>query len=177
MPNYIFQSPRLGFRNWSDGDIAPFAEINSDPEVMTYFPKPLSFAETKGLVQRLQKYYTDYGYTFYAVDRLEAAEFIGFIGMKYQTFESFFTPCVEIGWRLKRSAWGKGFATEGAKACLNSGFDTLGFLEIYSITAIPNLRSERVMQRIGMEKIGEFDHPSLEEGHVLQRHVIYRTKK
>ena len=177
MVNYIFQSPRLGFRNWSEDDIAPFAELNADPEVMTYFPRPLTLDESRNSVQRFQKYYTDYGYTFYAVDRLDTAEFIGFIGMMYQTFESFFTPCVEIGWRLKCSVWGKGFATEGAKACLNYGFDTLGFSEIYSITAIPNLRSEKVMQRIGMERIGEFDHPGLENGHPLERHVIYRIKK
>ena len=177
MPDYIFQSPRLGFRNWSKDDIDPFAELNADPEVMTYFPRPFTFDETRNSVLRFQKYYTDYGYTFYAVDRLDTAEFIGFIGMIHQTFESFFTPCVEIGWRLKRPVWGKGYATEGAKACLNYGFDALGFSEIYSITAIPNLRSERVMQRIGMEKIGEFDHPSIEDGHPLERHVIYRIKK
>lgn len=174
---YLFQTQRIGFRNWLDADLDPFAAMNQDPAVMEFFPKTLTREESASMIQRLQKTYQQYGYTFYAVDRLDTGELIGFIGMIYQTFEAMFTPCVEIGWRLKRSAWGHGFATEGAKACLDYGFEELGFTSIYSITPLQNVRSEKVMQRIGMEQIGEFDHPKLEQGHWLERHVIYRIRK
>lgn len=104
---------------------------------------------------------------------LPTGSFIGFVGLCRPGFEAFFTPCVEIGWRLRREAWGFGYATEGAGACLAYGFRELGLDRIYAFTAVDNARSERVMQKIGMGKLGAFDHPKLEEGHWLRRHVVY----
>ncbi len=177
MQAYKFTSERLGFRLWEEKDLVPFAALNSDPEVMEFFPKPLTTEETKNYITRLNQHYGDYGQTFYAVDTLENGEFIGFIGIAYPTFPADFTPCWEIGWRLKRAAWNKGYATEGAKRCLDYGLNENGYEAIYSFTATINHRSERVMQKIGMQKIGEFDHPKVEDGHRLKRHVLYKVEE
>ena len=107
------------------------------------------------------------------------ASFIGFIGLSIPQFEAHFTPCVEIGWRLARAEWGKGYASEGARAALAFGFERLGLAEIVSFTAVSNLRSRRVMERIGMQRRAaeDFDHPNLPEGHPLRRHVLYRIAR
>ena len=102
---------------------------------------------------------------------------IGFIGFIHQTFESDFTPCSEISWRLRPEFWGKGYATEGAMACLDYGFNYLDFQSVYSFTATVNTRSERVMQKIGLHKVKEFDHPKLERSSWLCRHVLYKIDK
>ena len=114
-----------------------------------------------------------YGFGVYSVDILETNAFIGYIGFSCPTWEAYFTPCVEVGWRLKASSWNKGYATEGALACLDYGFNTIGFKSIYSWTATCNIPSERVMQKIGLLKIDEFDHPRIEKGDRLERHVLY----
>lgn len=103
--------------------------------------------------------------------------FIGYTGLHHAVFDTDFCPCLEIGWRLRAEAWGKGYATEGAQACLDYAFDTLHLPEIYSFTSLPNKRSERVMQKIGMQKVKEFDHPLVPCGHPLLRHVLYRIQK
>ena len=107
------------------------------------------------------------------MDVLKSREFIGFIGLAWCEMEADFTPCAEIGWRLKKSAWGKGYATEGATRCLAYGFEELQFKEIYSFTTTTNIRSERVMQKIGMSKVGVFEHPKMAIGHPLRPHVLY----
>lgn len=172
--NYIFRSARLGFRQWQDTDIAPFARLNADPVVMEFFPGTRNLEETTALVARFQEHFDKHGYCFFAVDRLDSGTFIGFIGLNNPSFTSWFTPCVEIGWRLLQSEWGHGFATEGASRCLQFAFEELKLKEVYSFTAIPNKRSERIMEKAGMERIGEFAHPALEDGHWLQQHVLYR---
>ena len=175
MRSYIFQSERLGFRNWEDRDLPGFIEMNADPGVMEYFPTVRTAAQSREGMVHLQAYFSRWGFTFYAVDRLDSQEWIGFIGLKGINFEASFTPGVEIGWRLQKKHWGCGFATEGALACLKYGFEVLSLDRIWSFTAVPNKRSERVMKKIGMLKIGEFDHPKLEKGHWLERHVLYRV--
>lgn len=174
--NYLFTSARLGFRNWQDSDIVPFAEMCADPEVMEFFPALLSLEETTSLVQRLSDQFDKHATTFFAVDKLEDRSFIGFIGMLHKKESCDFAPvpCMEIGWRLKRSSWGKGYATEGAKRCLNYCKEALNCLTVYSITPIPNVKSEHIMQKIGMTKTGEFNHPGLEKGTWLEQHVIYK---
>lgn len=104
-------------------------------------------------------------------------EFIGFIGFHTATFESDFTPCIEIGWRLKKEAWGKGYATEGAKACLEYGFEELGFDEIYSFTADINEPSKQVMRKIGLKFLTEFDHPKVDPDSTLREHVLYYVQR
>ena len=127
MKSYILTTGRLGLRQWKASDIDPFAAMNADPEVMRYFENTLSTEETVAAYVRLKDHIYTYGFGYFAADRLDSDEFIGFIGLKHQTYESHFTPCVDIGWRLKQTAWNQGFATEGAKACIKYGFEGIGF--------------------------------------------------
>src|ERR1700722_13575950 len=168
-PDYILTTPRLGLRRWLPADIPPYARMNQDPAVREFFPNLMTYDESAASVRVIERHFDEYGYGLYAVDLLSTGEFIGFDGFSHPGFDAFFTPCVEIGWRLRREAWGFGYATEGAAACLRYGFEELGLERIYSFTAVPNVRSERVMQKIGMKKAGEFDHPKLKEGHWLRR--------
>lgn len=158
-----------------DADIGPFAQINADPDVMKYFPNVLTETETANRVLQFRSHIENHGFGFYAVDWKEPQQFIGFIGLNIPGFSSFFTPCVEIGWRLSKSFWNRGLATEGAKGVLHFAFNQLELKEIYSFTAVSNLPSERVMQKIGMGKFGYFNHPSVDPGSDLCRHVIYKS--
>jgi len=171
---YIIQTERLGLREWKESDHDPFAEMNAHPEVMHYFPFLMTKEQTDAYLERIYDHFKTYGYGVYAVDLLATKEFIGYIGFSRPSWEAYFTPCVEVGWRLTHKAWNKGYATEGALACLEFGFNSLGFDEIFSWTALDNIPSERVMQKIGLKKIDEFDHPLLEKGSRLERHVLYR---
>ena len=175
--NYLFTSERLGFRKWSLDDLDAFYLLNSDEEVMEYFPKTLTKEETKAFIIRLQKHYDDFGHTYYATEIKETGEFIGFIGLAYQDFESEFTPNVDIGWRLKKTAWGKGFATEGAKKCLDIAFNQLHLTKVISTCTLANKSSEKVMQKIGMQKISEFKHPKLEEYPEMQPCLLYEITR
>lgn len=160
---YIFTSERLGFRCWLKEDLEAFAALNADREVMEHFPKPLTKSETASFIQRLQKHQAVRGYCYYAVELIHSGELIGFIGLAYQDFEAEFTPATDIGWRLKKAAWGKGYATEGAKRCLDYAFNELKLENIIAIFPIRNYRSEHVMKKIGMTKMGTFEHPRLKE--------------
>jgi len=161
MNNYILKTERLGLRNWKASDIEPFIEMGKDPEVMQYFPSLLSGEESRNLIQKLQNHFILHGYCYFAVDILETSEFIGFTGFMNQTWESKFTPCVDMGWRLKRSAWGKGYATEAAKACLEAALPKFNLKEVYAFTPDKNIPSQKVMQKIGMKYTGDFQHPKL----------------
>lgn len=175
MPPYIIQTNRLGLRLWAEADIPPFIEMNRDANVMRYFPALLTEDETHAMVQRIQTGFADNGFGLYAVEVKHTNEFIGFTGFSIPRFESFFTPCIEIGWRLKHAAWGCGYATEAAKACLQYGFNTLGFDKVYSFTAKVNTPSENVMKKAGMIKAGEFNHPSIPSHSPVCLHVLYVT--
>ncbi len=176
MKPYIFTSERLGFRTWTDTDREPFFEMCNDSEVMEFFPKLMSREELDEFMVKIKAQYDDHGICFYATDLLETGEFCGFIGLIKTPFKSHFTPSIEIGWRLKRSVWNQGLATEGALASLKHGFEELGFDEIVSFTPELNKKSEKVMQKIGMNKIGEFGHPSIQKDHRLYKHVLYSIK-
>ena len=170
---YIFQSTRLGFRNWNEKDIAPMASISADEEVMKYFPAVATFEQTTAFISRMQEEFAEKGYCYFAVDELSTNTFIGFIGLSWKTFEADFTPCVHIGWRLSPSAWNKGFATEGAIRCLDYAFDTLKLAKVYSMAPMINTPSERVMQKAGMIKVGEFEHSLLKDHPELMQCVLY----
>ena len=174
---YIFCSDRLGFRNWNESDLLPFTGLNSDPEVMEHFPKLLSLHETKEFIDRLHHHYLKFGHNYFATEIRETGEFIGFIGLVYQDYPSKFTPAVDIGWRLKKSAWNKGFATEGAKRCLEFGFEQLKLEKIISTCTAKNTQSERVMNKIGMTKIGSFKHPKLREYPNYENCICYQITK
>jgi RimJ/RimL family protein N-acetyltransferase len=151
--------------------------MNKDDEVMQYFPSVLTDEETIAMINRIRAHFEKHGFGLFALEKLSSKEFIGYTGFMIPSFESSFTPCVEIGWRLRKEDWGKGYATEAAKACLHYGFEVLGFEKIYSFTATINSRSEKVMQSIGMVKEGEFDHPKIALDHPLCRHVLYTIEK
>lgn len=166
---------RLILREWHDEDLPPYSRMNSDPAVMEYFPSILTEAESLAHINKIRKQFTATEFGLYAAELKATGEFIGFIGFSVPAFESFFTPCVEIGWRLAKSYWGRGLATEGARACLHFGFTQLGFSEIYSWTPSLNLRSSRVMQKTGMQFVQVFEHPLIAQGHPLREHVLYKS--
>ena len=179
MSNYFFTSKRLGFRKFRPDDLPIFAEMNANAEVMEFFPNALSTEESDGLANRINTHAEAHQYTYFATEIIDNQEFIGFIGLALQAYETPFcaSPFTDIGWRLKKAAWGKGFATEGAKACLQYAFETIGLTEIYAAAMIGNENSEKVMQKIGMKKLGTFDHPNIEKGHPKRRCVFYQIKK
>lgn len=169
----LLRTERLVLRRWREDDREPFAVLNADPLVMGHFPQPLTRAQSDALVDRIEAGFDEHGFGLWAVEADGA--FVGFTGLSVPAFEAPFLPSVEVGWRLARSAWGRGWATEAAAAALAVGFGPLGLREVVSFTAVENARSEAVMQRLGMTRVGEFEHPRLPEDHRLRRHVLYRT--
>lgn len=167
---------RLLLRPWRADDRGPFAALNADPEVMEHFPAPMTRAESDGMADVLSDFIARHGWGLWATETRVDHRFIGFVGMSIPSFEAHFTPCVEIGWRLSRSAWGHGYATEAARTALAYGFGQLELDEVVSFTAATNERSQRVMQRLGMSHRPEddFEHPLLDAGHPLRPHVLYR---
>lgn len=174
---YLFTSERLGFREWQDDDIPLMAAINADEKVMEFFSGVKSYKETEEFVKRMQKQFIQKGYCYFAVEELESVEFIGFIGISEQTFVADFTPCTDIGWRLHSDKWGKGYATEGAKRCLEYGFEQPGLERIYAIAPKINARSERIMNKTGMRKVKEFMHPLLANNERLKECVLYEITR
>lgn len=171
------ESERLYLRKWRNEDRPIFARMNADPSCMEYFPKILNEEESYSLVDKIQKHLIDRNYGLWAVEEKESNCFIGFIGFSYTEMETYFSPCIEIGWRLIKSAWGKGYATEGAKSCLNYAYHQLGLDEILSFTSRLNTRSENIMKKIGMKKIGKFNHPKIVKDNRLCEHVLYKISR
>lgn len=173
---YIFKSERLGFRNWMVSDINKLDKINTDKKVMEFFPKTYSEKETLLFIERMQSQYAKKGFCYFAVDKLENGNFIGFIGLSEQTFKSDFTPCIDIGWRIDKEEWNKGFATEGALQCLSFAKNVLLLSKISSIASIINIKSEHIMKKIEMQKIKTFEHPLLTHDERLRACVLYQKK-
>lgn len=178
MHDYAIETERLILRPWCEEDLDPFFQLNADPRVMEFFPSVKSYEETAEEFRLIRGSFETNGWGFWAASLIESSQFIGFIGLKNVGFTANFTPAVEIGWRLAYEYWGKGYATEGAKASLQYGFETLHLNEIVSFTAVNNMRSRRVMEKIGMshDEKNDFDHPKLPEGHALRKHALYRIK-
>lgn len=172
MQIYI-ETPRLILRDWKEEDIPAFAHMNADPHVMEFFLNPLTAEETFAFYQRIQKEFQTSGFGLYAVERKEDHAFMGYTGLHQITFDVDFAPGIEIGWRLGHEYWGHGYAPEAASACLEYARRHLDIKELFSFTSLPNQRSERVMQKIGMERVKEFDHPLIHDEHPLCRHVLY----
>ncbi|MCW2779782.1 MAG: anhydro-N-acetylmuramic acid kinase [Marmoricola sp.] len=167
---------RLLLRQWHEADLAPYTVICGDPVVMEYFLATSTPDESAAMVERQRALLEAGEPGLYAVQVREDHGFIGFIGLATPGFEAPFTPCVEVGWRLARHAWGHGYATEGARVALGHAFDILHLPEVVSFTSQINLRSQQVMQRIGMhtDAIDDFEHPEIPEDHPLRPHVLYR---
>lgn len=175
LPGTIW-TQRLVMRRWQAGDRAPFAAMNADPEVMAHFPGPLDRAASDAFVDRIEAGFAEHGFGLWALARLDTGEFLGFTGLSVVRFTEHFTPAVEVGWRLRRSAWGQGFATEAGRQALAVAFGDLGLSEVVSFTATGNAASRAVMHRLGMTRDpdGDFEHPAVPVGHSLRRHVLYR---
>ena len=176
MNGFGLRTPRLLLRAWHDADRAAFAELNADEAVMEFFPSTLDREESDALVDRFEDEFARLGFCPWAVELEATSQFIGFVGLHAVTPEMPFAPAIEVGWRLARRAWGAGYATEAARTATAFGFDELGLDEIVSFTSVPNIRSRRVMERLGMrnDEQGEFDHPRLPDSERLRRHVLYR---
>ncbi|MCZ7537011.1 MAG: GNAT family N-acetyltransferase [Acidimicrobiia bacterium] len=174
----VLRTERLLLRAWRDDDLAPFAELNGDPEVMEHFPYVLTPEQSDDLARRIGEEFARRGFGLWAVEVPGASAFIGFVGLAVPGFQAVFTPCVEVGWRLARHSWGHGYASEAAVEVLRFAFEDLMLDEVVSFTATTNLRSQAVMRRIGMthDPADDFDHPRMPEGHVLRRHVLYRAR-
>lgn len=176
MSDPSLRTDRLLLRPWHESDLEPFAALNADPAVMEHFPKPLDRAESDAFVARVRAHFAREGFGFWAVEAPGVSDLVGLVGLARPPFVAHFTPCVEVGWRLARDHWGKGYATEAALASIRYGFERIGLGEIVAFTVPENARSRAVMERLGMTRTDrdDFDHPSLPEGHRLRRHVLYR---
>ena len=170
------RTERLVLRRWRAEDREPFAALNADPVVMEHFVAPLTRDQSDDLVDRIEDTFDREGWGLWAVEVADSGTFIGFTGLWPATFEAHFTPAVEVGWRLAQEGWGQGYATEAARASLHDGFERFAFDEIVSMTSVTNTRSQRVMQKLGMNRdpADDFDHPNVPDGHPIQRHVLYR---
>lgn len=170
------ETPRLRLRDWRNDDLIAFAALNADPEVMRYFPKPLSRAGSDALAAHIRAALRRHGWGLWAVEPKAAPRFAGFVGLAVPSFKAHFTPAVEIGWRLARDCWGRGYATEAAQAALIFAFARLNLAEVVSFTVADNRRSRAVMERLGMTRkaADDFDHPQIATGSPLRRHVLYR---
>lgn len=172
-----FETERLRARRWRDGDREPFAALNADARAMAHFPAPLSRAQSDALVDRIEAGFDERGWGLWAVEERASGAFIGFVGLSIPRPDLPFSPCVEIGWRLARAFWRRGYATEAARGALRVGFERLALPEIVSFTAAPNLPSEAVMMRLGMVADGTFEHPGMAAGHPLRLHTLYRLSR
>lgn len=172
----MYQTQRLLLREWRDSDLVPFINMGNDPVVMKYFPSLLTESDTIAFVERIKAKFIRDKFSFFAVELLSTNEFIGFIGLNRPDFVADFTPCVEIGWRISPQFWGNGYATEGAKRCLEIAFQEHNLKEVVSFTYNANHKSRRVMERIGMRYASSFFHPKLDFTHQLSPYVLYRIK-
>ena len=176
---FEIRTARLRIRSWRDEDIEPHAAMNADPRVMEFFPSVMSREESTAGLARARERIAERGFSFWPVEVVGGASFIGMAGLSVPSFEAPFMPAVEIGWRLVADHWGQGYATEAARGVLAFGFERLVLPEIVSFTTVANVRSRRVMEKLGMRRAPEDDflHPAIPEGHPQQPHVLYRLAR
>lgn len=174
----MLETKRLILRNWEDRDKGEFARLNSHPEVMEFFPALWTQVESDAVLGKVKKVISDRGWGFWAIEEKSSGNFIGFTGLMVPSFDAPFMPAVEIGWRILPEFWNQGFATEAADKSLWFGFQVLKLPEIISFTAVGNVKSQRIMDKIGMIRAMEKDflHPNVPDGNVLKPHVVYIKK-
>ena len=172
----VLKTDRLLLRSWRSEDRELFAQMNADPEVMAFFVSPMTRKDSDAFVDRIEAGFAEHGFGLWAVEELETRRFVGFTGLLYQTFEAPFTPAFELGYRLARHVWGKGYATEAGREVLRYSFGEAGLAHLISMTAVQNVRSRAVMARLGLrhDPADDFDHPLVPDGHRIERHVLYR---
>lgn len=168
--------PRLILRPWTAADLAPLFAINGDPDSMRHFAAPMTRAESDAWAERMQTHIEAHGWGFWVVEERGGPPFVGVVGLMTIPWEAYFTPAVEIGWRIAPAFRRRGYAEEAARVALDFGFGTLRLPEVVAFTVPGNLASWRLMERLGMRREADFDHPRLPEGHPLRRHVLYRIR-
>lgn len=170
---------RLVLRPWREADRAPFAALCADPRVMRFLGRPLTREASDALVDRFAAQFAERGFGPWAVEAPGVAELVGCVGLSVPRFDAPFTPCVELVWRLAAAHWGRGYATEAARAALRFGFETAGLAEVVSFTTRDNHASRAVMERLGMARDPreDFDHPALGPDDPLRPHVLYRLAR
>jgi RimJ/RimL family protein N-acetyltransferase len=179
LPEIIeLKTERLLLRQWRSEDMPGFAELNADPEVMEFYPQLLSPQTSNAGAEKFKSLISKNGWGFWAVESTPERSFIGLVGLHRPTYDLPFGPCVEIGWRLARAYWGKGYATEAARVCLEFAFDSLKLSEVYAFTSVPNMKSRAVMERLDMVNMqANFDHPMMPHDSPLREHVVYKIEK
>lgn len=175
----MLETKRLILRQWQDSDREPFAQLNADAEVMRYFPKPLTRSESDAMVDKINCLFAENGWGLWAVSLKRTNAFIGFVGLHRHTDEAIpQTPFVEIGWRLAKAYWGKGYAFEAAQASMDYAFNILKLETLYSFTATINEPSWRLMEKLGMHNTHQdFNHPKVDKGHALEKHYLYQIER
>ncbi len=180
-PPRELHTARLHLRQWQNRDLAPFVAMNLDSEVMRYFAAPITPEASEAMLHAGQAHIAQHGWGLWAVEVTsgeDTGQFIGFVGLAIPKRVFEFLPCVEIGWRLARAFWRKGYASEAAQEVLRFGFAELNLDEIVSFTSLHNLPSRAVMEKIGLHnQQRDFNHPALPDGHDLQRHCLYALQK
>ncbi len=172
------RTERLLLRGWRDDDRDAFAAMNADPEVMRHFHTTMTREQSDAMVDRIESALQTQGWGLWALQRHDTGEFIGFTGLAVPAHDLPFNPCVEVGWRLARSAWGRGFATEAGREALRVAFGEVDLEEVVSLTSVLNTPSRAVMERLGMTRDpgDDFEHPAVPKGHPLRPHVLYRIR-
>lgn len=173
MSNSVIETDRLILRSWKLADLPLFVAMNKDTRVMRYFPSILTDEQTESFYNRIQSEFDRNGWGLYAVELKSNGTFIGYVGLHEIGFDADFTPGIEIGWRLAADYHNQGLATEAAKEVLKLAKQK-GITKLFSFTSKENTPSERVMQKIGMTGVGEFEHPNLSTGSPLRMHVLYQ---
>jgi ribosomal-protein-alanine N-acetyltransferase len=175
----LLETERLILRGWREEDLPAFARMNNDPNVTEFLKGPMAMDESSEMMARLQAGFAERGFGLWAVEIKAAKRLAGFTGITVPRFEATFTPCFEVGWRLACEHWGKGYATEAAREAIRFGFEQAGLGEIVSFTTVANIRSRRVMEKLGMTRdpAEDFDHPALPAGHPIRPHVLYRLSR
>jgi ribosomal-protein-alanine N-acetyltransferase len=169
-------TPRLILRPWRDDDLPAYAAMNADPRVMQFFQKTWTPQESAATLGRVRAHFDRHGFGKWAVEAPGVAPLVGLVGLAVPDYDLPFNPCVEIGWRLAAEVWGRGYATEAARAALDFAFRELRVPEVVAFTVPANARSRAVMERLGMTRnpAEDFDHPMIPVGHPVRRHVLYR---
>lgn len=169
------EGPRLRLRGWTDADLGPLAAINGDPTVMRHFPATMTRAESDAWAARIRAHHAREGFGLWVVERRDAPGLVGVVGLMRIPWYAYFTPAVEIGWRIAPAHWGQGLATEAARLALDAGFGPLGLREVVAFTVPANAASLGVIRRLGMRPDASFQHPNLPATHPLRTHLLFRA--
>lgn len=172
------KTKRLILRDWQEDDLKAFVRMNQDPDVRRYFPSLSTPKESIHYAKEAQKSIEDRGFGLFAVERRDTNEFIGFTGIHVleadDSLDFDFLPCIEMGWRFAKKHWNQGFATEAARGVLKFVERQTDIKEVYAFTAIRNIPSINIMEKLEMEYLQTFNHPDIIDGHSLKPHVLFK---